>query len=66
MVVVRVSRGDEEPPVLGGTVVCGGVVVVGAVVEVGMVGRMVVVGIPDIGPDIDTKLLGSLLLPLRK
>jgi hypothetical protein len=41
------------------------VVVVGAVVEVGMVGGMAVVGILDIGPDIDTKLLGSLLLPLR-
>ena len=63
MAAVRLSRGDEETPVVGGVVVYGGaVVVVGAAVEAGWMGgtaaeESAVVGIPYIGPDIGTRLL---------
>ena len=63
MAMVRVSKGDEETPEVGGMVVMGG-----AVVDEGMaagIGGMVAEELPDIGPNINTKLLGSLLLPLR-
>ena len=65
MAAVRGS-GEEESPVVGGAVVCGS----GAVVDGWMRGmaaeERAVVGTPAIRPDIaDTRLLGSLLVPLR-